>query len=329
MSRRWARQVREVRLVRYFVLPVATVLTAIVVARLFSPPPSMSAPARHAEASCESRQSDQPVGGIVCAGVTLTLSSGAKRTLDTAATRVVAPAVYTDPGPMQPTDIPFEPRWTADVDVPTVIGGGGYRVAYLDAREHRFVALDLRTGRKRPLTPVLSAEEIGKRSSLAISMDGRLFAVSLAKYPRVIVTDFDTGRARDVPGICQVKGLNDDVLVGNRWCWTNRGGNLNALVAVHFDGSKPTPLDNWFLAGPTTRGIYLTLSRDPRNLLLYDVKTGQATGGARLPRGLTVLGWLDEQYVLVQSKSGGSSRFDVRTGAQEEVYGVWSFGTGS
>lgn len=333
MTRRWAQRSREARVDRYAKLIALTALTSIITLGAWNLPRTATAPtplpARYVDTSAAkcaySEDNQQPVGTIMCAGVDLTLSSGATLSVITAATRVVTP--------VDPETVRWPTQVTAKVNVPFAISSDGHRVAYLDARVHQFVAMDLRTGSSRTLTPVLSAEEIGKVASLAISMDGRLFAVSLWMYPRTIVTDFDTGLARDLPGICRVEGLNDDVVVGTRWCEEDRYSAFDAFVAVRRDGSTAT-LDGTFLAGPTAEGVYLTFPDDPRNLLLHDLKTGRMTPGARLPRDLAVIGWLDEQHVLARS-GDGFYRFHVRTGASEQLdgipddlpsQGIWSFG---
>ncbi|WP_127938928.1 hypothetical protein [Nonomuraea polychroma] len=195
------------------------------------------------------------------------------------------------------------------------ISRDGHRVVYLDAPSYRFVAMDLRTRKTRALTPPLSGEELGKWVNLASSPDSRWFTVSLMGNAKTILTDFDTGQAREIPNVCVVHGLTAKLLVGNQWCRHGEGGIPNRVV-VREDGSvKPLDdLQNEHVdIGLAPDGVTFSAGGN-----LYDVETGERLGPLLLPPSSRAVAWLDGSHVLAEE----GERFhvvDIVNGTQDEL----------
>ncbi|NUT42086.1 MAG: hypothetical protein HOV86_19095 [Thermoactinospora sp.] len=98
-------------------------------------------------------------------------------------------------------------------DAKVAISRDGRRVAYLSGVERRFVAVDLRTGSKVYLSPVLSPAQMAESHLLAVSTDGRYFTV------RGTRTDVGTG-------------ASGPALAGSvpEWSSSSPDNKLNAVV---------------------------------------------------------------------------------------------------
>ncbi|MBO4269272.1 hypothetical protein [Microbispora triticiradicis] len=168
--------------------------------------------------SCPSDEFESgPAAGTVidCVGWTLHVPFGMDIELSTAASHAGSASMFdTDP-------------------VPIEITPDGHRVAYLDVRELRYLAKDLRSGFTRPITPRLTAEEIVAITSVVSSADSRHFAVSTRENRRTFVTDFETGRTRTLDQVCWAYGLTGDSLMGSAGC----DGHDVSIDAIRFDGT--------------------------------------------------------------------------------------------
>ncbi|MFF4418083.1 hypothetical protein ACFYY8_36625 [Streptosporangium sp. NPDC001559] len=287
MTRHWRPLARRARRVRFSVtalsaLALATVLAGHTRGWWVNPSLPTTVPALSGEREeCPDPRRDRPVGTVLCTGLTLRLTSdNGVVTIARAATEI--------------SGIDGDPDM-----VEFAISRDGHRVAYLDAQSYRFVAMDLPTGKTRALTPPLSGEELGKWTDLTVSPDGRSFAVSLQGYPKTILTDFETGRTREIPGVCVVHGLTATAVVGNRWCRHGGLGRPNRLFVTHDDGSvKPLddPENDQVDIGLAPDGV--TFSAGGR---LYDVETGERLGPLPVPRSSRAIAWLDGRHVLAKA----------------------------
>ncbi|GAA3133233.1 hypothetical protein [Streptosporangium carneum] len=224
---------------------------------------------------------------VTCAGWTLHVPFGVDVTLRTAVSVIRTPS----PGGRQVIPIDISPD--------------GHRVAYLDVRQLRYLATDLRGGSARPITPVLTAEELVGITSVVSSADGRHFAVSTRANRRTFVTDFETGRTRTLDRVCFVYGLDDDRLVGNAAC----NGDADKAVSIRSDGAA-TPF-----RPPTA---VRDLSPDLRRYIgfdgfsIFDTSTGRLV--KRLPAGLEPLMWADSDTLV--ARDDDVVAVDATTGEQ-------------
>ncbi|MBG0813493.1 hypothetical protein [Planomonospora sp. ID82291] len=101
---------------------------------------------------------------------------------------------------------------TRRIWTPFRVSTDGRRVAYLSATGGRFVAHDLASGRRIELDPgLLDGLSAQDRLDLHVSGDGRFFsAARLGGEPEVYLTDFETGLARRLEGVCEVLSLGRD-----------------------------------------------------------------------------------------------------------------------
>jgi hypothetical protein len=302
--RHWHQLARRARRVRFriaalIVLVLATILVGDVRGWWVKPSLPTAVPVLSGERQeCRNPEGAQPVGTVLCTGLKLQLGSDSGVvTIAQAATEIFG--------------------IDGDKDrVEFAISRDGHRVVYLDAPSYRFVAMDLPTRKTRALTPPLSGEELGKWANLASSADGRWFTVSLMGNAKTILTDFDTGQAREIPNVCVVHGVTAKLLVGNQWCRHGEGGIPNRVVVVRENGSVK-PLDDL-----QNEHVDIGLSPDGVTFSaggnLYDVETGQRLGPSPLPQSSRAVAWLDDSRVL--AKDGESYHVvNIVTGTQDEV----------
>ncbi|MEU6720181.1 hypothetical protein ABZ897_52735 [Nonomuraea sp. NPDC046802] len=85
----------------------------------------------------------------------------------------------------------------------------GHRIAYLSKKYMQFVGWDLPTAQQKAISPRVDAQALEDLSSLEISPDGKFFAVSFAgTQPRLLVTEFATGRTTTLQGFCAILGIS-------------------------------------------------------------------------------------------------------------------------
>lgn len=195
-------------------------------------------------------------------------------------------------------------------DVPFEISSDGHRVAYLDSKQFRYLAKDLRTGSTRPLTPRLTAEEIVGLTTARISADGRYYAVSTREHRRTYMTDFETGQIRTVPQVCWSYGLTSELLMGSGGC---NGWNV-AIDTVRFDGTatrflpeEKAPRDmspdlRWYIDNDDPYSIYETASKRKVRTFLY---------------GLDGMEWADSDTLVARDHDFVA--IDATTGERIEI----------
>ncbi|MFK4036370.1 hypothetical protein ACI2LC_11295 [Nonomuraea wenchangensis] len=93
--------------------------------------------------------------------------------------------------------------------VPLRITRDGHRIAYLSKKYLQFVGWDLPTAQQKAISPRLDARMLDDVRSVEISPDGKFFAVSFAgDQPRLLVTEFATGRTATIRGFCAILGMS-------------------------------------------------------------------------------------------------------------------------
>ncbi|MGI5485526.1 hypothetical protein [Microtetraspora malaysiensis] len=191
------------------------------------------------------------------------------------------------------------------------ISAEAHHVVYLDLAERRVLARDLRDGAVHRLTPALTPERAAGLTELAVSRDGRLFAVSSSEGTRV--TDSVTGTTRTLKGLCTVSALTADLVWGTTRCGLGDGWT-DMLVAVRRDGTG-------FFVGDVEGGA--ALSPDSGRLLTYssdgplivDAVTGKKVALVKKRRcGDEAVGWLND-HELVCEKQNRYGATDIATGA--------------
>lgn len=298
MTRPWQRLARRNRIVRgtqaMAVALLATGLYWFVAAPPAAPITSPAAAPVSYVAPDECPDRSQPVGTIICTGLTLHLAGGATMRVERAA------AMISNLGETQDR-------------APVAVSRDGRSLAYLDAPTFRIVALNLRTGTTRPLTPVLTGDEVGKQADLAISPDGTHFSVSLRARRRTIVTEVETGAVRHVSGLCSVVGLTPQAIYGTRDC-QERGTLFRVGPDSAFTRVGELVAD-WTGAGLSSDGKMLAGSGPGGAVAFYDAESGKwkKTRMLALPPNWTPIGWTAEGHILASSDNAFHT-VDLQTG---------------
>ncbi|GAA3601256.1 hypothetical protein GCM10022419_101830 [Nonomuraea rosea] len=216
--------------------------------------------------------------------------------------------------------------------VPLRLTRDGHHVAYFSKSYLQFMGWDLPAGQRKAISPRLGAQQMEDFRSLEISPDGRFFAVSFAgAQPRLLITEFATGRTSTVPGFCAILGVSRDAsrIAAQRTC--HYLDESDRTTILRRDG---TVISEWTAAGPAG-----DLSPDGRSLahiqgdhiVTLDAMTGKLIKKIKLhllsePNEAIGHAWLTDREFIVQADppeagpgSFGYYRVDVVSGASQRI----------
>ncbi|GGP05392.1 hypothetical protein LDL08_06310 [Nonomuraea glycinis] len=215
----------------------------------------------------------------------------------------------------------------------------GHRVAYLSKKYMRFMSWDLPTAQLKAISPRLdTAQALDEVRDLAISPDGKFFAVSFAgAQPRLLVTEFATGQTITIPGFCSILGMSrgasriatqktcTEFDTGSREILLKRDGAvLGEWSAVDFPGYLSPD-------GRSMLAILPEVSEDgDEYAVIRDAMTGKVTRKLKLdllsePSDAIEHAWLTNDEYIIEAEtpepdgSFGYYRFNVKTGASHRI----------
>jgi hypothetical protein len=215
----------------------------------------------------------------------------------------------------------------------------GHRVAYLSKKHMRFMSWDLPTAQLKAISPRLdTAQALDEVRDLAISPDGKFFAVSFAgARPRLLVTEFATGQTIAIPGFCSILGMSRGAsrIVAQKACTDLDAGSGETLLKR--DG---TVLSEWNAVdfpgdlSPDGRSMLALLPEVSEDgdeyAVIRDAMTGKVTKKLKLdllsePSEAMGHAWLTNDEYIIEAETpepGGSFgyyRFNVRTGTSHRI----------
>jgi hypothetical protein len=222
--------------------------------------------------------------------------------------------------------------------VPLRITPDGHFISYFSKSWMQYVGWDLRTGKRKAISPRLDAKAFGDLQSVNISPDGRFFAVAFSgDQPRLLITDFATGQTSELPGFCRTLGLSRAaaVIAAKKTC-TDIGEedepngdtisilNRRGLVAGEWKGGDSA--DDLSPDGRLLVEVLASVGEGGKeHLAIRDAKTGKIVRTLTLrllsePSDAIGYGWIDNDEYILQAETpepGGSFgyyRVNVRTG---------------
>ncbi|WP_433242035.1 hypothetical protein ACQPYK_37305 [Streptosporangium sp. CA-135522] len=228
------------------------------------------------------------------------------------------------------------------VGVPLRITSDGHHVAYFSKQRMQFVGWDLPAAQLKAISPRLDAKTLDDVYNLAISPDGRFFAVAFSgAQPRLLLTEFATGRTSTFPGFCHVIGLSEaaTVIAAKQSCpelgEDDSGNNavtiLNRRGLVISEGRGDDFADDLSPDGRLLVAVIADSGEDGKeHLVTYNAKTGKTVNKFDLrllsePNDAIGYGWLDADEYIVKAdppESGGSFGYykvNVRTGKSQRI----------
>ncbi|MFC4014775.1 hypothetical protein ACFOY2_46645 [Nonomuraea purpurea] len=214
----------------------------------------------------------------------------------------------------------------------------GHRIAYLSKKNMQFVSWDLPTAQQKAISPRVDAQALEDLRSLEISPDGEFFAVSFAgTQPRLLVTEFATGRTTTIQGFCAILGISQGAsrIAAQRTC-----SDLNEADTVTILKRDGTVISEW-----TGADFMENLSPDGKSIVeiqadfgddgdehisTRDALTGKLTKKLKLrllsePSNAVGHAWLTDDEYIVEAETpepGGSFgyyRVNVKSGASHRI----------
>ncbi|MBB2912596.1 hypothetical protein FHS43_003879 [Streptosporangium becharense] len=226
--------------------------------------------------------------------------------------------------------------------VPLRITAAGHHLAYFSKQRMQFVGWNLPTARLKPISPRLDAEALGDVHSLEISPDGRFFALAFSgDQPRLLITEFATGRTSTFPGFCHVLGLshNAAVIAAKRACpglgeddpesSTVTILNHRGMVTSEWKGGDF--INNLSPDGRLMVKVLPTFGEDDEeSLAVYNAKTGKIVKKFNLrllsePSDAIGYDWLDTNEYIIEAEppepggSFGYYKVNVQTGKSQRI----------
>ncbi|MGW4665973.1 hypothetical protein [Streptosporangium sandarakinum] len=211
----------------------------------------------------------------------------------------------------------------------------GHRIAYFSKKHLRFMGWDLPTAQQKAISPRLDAQMLSDLYDLEISPDGEFFAMTFAgDQPRLLLTEFATGRTTTLEGFCTVLGMSRgaSVIAAQRTC-----PDLDKATRVTIlkpDGSviaEQTSIDVAGDLSPDGRSIVEVRSAgQDEYIVTHDTITGETVRKSKLrlisePNDAVGDSWLsDDEYIVRAStpefgEPFGYYRVNIRSGASRRI----------
>ncbi|MDP9849525.1 hypothetical protein J2853_008736 [Streptosporangium lutulentum] len=226
--------------------------------------------------------------------------------------------------------------------VPFQVSLDGHRVAYFDKGRMAFVGWDLPSAKILEISPALDVKGLHDLNGVAVSPRGRFFSVAFTgDRPRVLLTDFSTGRTLELPGFCGVLGLSEDTeaIALRSACPDPIGDEPDRDKIVTIVNHRGQTLATWpggegdlSPDGKTLANVPDTYGEEnvDEQLVTYDARTGRVLG-KRLLKPLSEdshiigYGWLDDDEYIVKAEttdtfeSFGYYAVNIRTGKTHRI----------
>ncbi len=224
--------------------------------------------------------------------------------------------------------------------MPLRVSRDGHRVAYLSKKYLQLVGWDLPSAQMKPISPRLDARALDDLRGVEISHDGEFFAVSFAgSQPRLLITEFSTGKTTTLPGFCGVLGLSNSAsrIAAHKECSDDDLTPAGTVTILKRDG---TVVGEWtgaqFVGNLSPDGRFLVAihssigADDDEYLITHDAVTGKIIKKLRLrllsePSDAIGYAWLNKSEYIVQAETpepGGSFgyyRVNVESGASRRI----------